>query len=130
MELVGLTQTQDLYPNQISSSMEQRVAIARAFAVNPDLLLMDEPYGQLDVKLRFYLEDELVRIWQEFKNTVIFITHNVEEAVYIAERVLVLTNKPTTIKEEIPIDLPRPRDYLDKDFVALREHVTEAIRWW
>lgn len=91
---------------------------------------MDEPYGQLDVKLRFYLEDELVRIWQEFKNTVIFITHNVEEAVYIAERVLVLTNKPTTIKEEIPIDLPRPRDYLDKDFVALREHVTEAIRWW
>ncbi len=130
MDLVGLTQCQDLYPNQISSSMEQRVAIARAFAVNPDLLLMDEPYGQLDVKLRFYLEDELVRIWQEFKNTVIFITHNVEEAVYIAERVLVLTNKPTTIKEEILIDLPRPRDYLDKKFVDLREHVTEAIRWW
>ncbi|MFM9414006.1 ABC transporter ATP-binding protein [Peptococcus simiae] len=130
MKLVGLTQTADLYPNQISSSMEQRVAIARAFAVNPDLLLMDEPYGQLDVKLRFYLEDELVRIWQEFKNTVIFITHNVEEAVYIAERILVLTNKPTTIKEEIPIDLPRPRNYLDKEFVRLREHVTEAIRWW
>lgn len=130
MDLVGLTQCADLYPNQISSSMEQRVAIARAFAVNPDLLLMDEPYGQLDVKLRFYLEDELVRIWQEFKNTVIFITHNVEEAVYIAERVLVLTNKPTTIKEEIDIDLPRPRDYLDKHFVDLREHVTEAIRWW
>ncbi|MFP5527564.1 ABC transporter ATP-binding protein [Peptococcus simiae] len=130
MKLVGLTQTADLYPNQISSSMEQRVAIARAFAVNPDLLLMDEPYGQLDVKLRFYLEDELVRIWQEFKNTVIFITHNVEEAVYIAERILVLTNKPTTIKEEIPINLARPRNYLDKDFVHLREHVTEAIRWW
>ncbi len=130
MDLVGLTQCADLYPNQISSSMEQRVAIARAFAVNPDLLLMDEPYGQLDVKLRFYLEDELVRIWQEFQNTVIFITHNVEEAVYIAERILVLTNKPTTIKEEIPINLPRPRDYLDKNFVDLREHVTEAIRWW
>lgn len=130
MDLVGLTQCADLYPNQISSSMEQRVAIARAFAVNPDLLLMDEPYGQLDVKLRFYLEDELVRIWQEFQNTVIFITHNVEEAVYIAERVLVLTNKPTTIKEEIPINLPRPRDYLDKAFVDLREHVTESIRWW
>lgn len=130
MDLVGLTQCADLYPNQISSSMEQRVAIARAFAVNPDLLLMDEPYGQLDVKLRFYLEDELVRIWQEFKNTVIFITHNVEEAVYIAERILVLTNKPTTIKEEIPINLPRPRDYLDKDFVDLREHVTKSIRWW
>lgn len=130
MEIVGLTECADLYPNQISASMEQRVAIARAFAVNPDLLLMDEPYGQLDVKLRFYLEDELVRIWKEFKNTIIFITHNVEEAVYIAERVLVLTNKPTTIKTSIPIDLPRPRNYLDDDFVALRKEVTDAIKWW
>lgn len=130
MEIVGLTQCADLYPAQISSSMEQRVAIARAFAVNPDLLLMDEPYGQLDVKLRFYLEDELVRIWQEFKNTVIFITHNVEEAVYIAERILVLTNKPTTIKESIPIDLPRPRNALGEEFVALRKQVTDAIKWW
>lgn len=130
MRIVGLTECADLYPNQISASMEQRVAIARAFAVNPDLLLMDEPYGQLDVKLRFYLEDELVRIWKEFKNTIIFITHNVEEAVYIAERVLVLTNKPTTIKESIPIDLPRPRNYLDDEFVALRKRVTDAIKWW
>lgn len=130
MEIVGLTECANLYPNQISASMEQRVAIARAFAVNPDLLLMDEPYGQLDVKLRFYLEDELVRIWKEFKNTIIFITHNVEEAVYIAERVLVLTNKPTTIKTSIPIDLPRPRNYLDDDFVELRKKVTDAIKWW
>lgn len=130
MELVGLTQTQDLYPAQISSSMEQRVAIARAFATDPDLLLMDEPYGQLDVKLRFYLEDELVRIWSELHNTVIFITHNVEEAVYIAERILVLTNKPTTIKESIPINLPRPRDALADDFVELRNYVTDAIKWW
>ena len=130
MDIVGLTECADLYPNQISASMEQRVAIARAFAVNPDLLLMDEPYGQLDVKLRFYLEDELVRIWKEFKNTIIFITHNVEEAVYIAERVLVLTNKPTTIKTSIPIDLPRPRNYLDEDFVELRKQVTDAIKWW
>ena len=125
MDIVGLTECADLYPNQISASMEQRVAIARAFAVNPDLLLMDEPYGQLDVKLRFYLEDELVRIWKEFKNTIIFITHNVEEAVYIAERVLVLTNKPTTVKTSIPIDLPRPRNYLDDDFVELRKQVTD-----
>ena len=129
MDIVGLTECADLYPNQISASMEQRVAIARAFAVNPDLLLMDEPYGQLDVKLRFYLEDELVRIWKEFKNTIIFITHNVEEAVYIAERVLVLTNKPTTVKTSIPIDLPRPRNYLDDDFVELRKQVTDAIKW-
>lgn len=130
MKVVGLKQCEDLYPNQISSSMEQRVAIARAFAVNPDLLLMDEPYGQLDVKLRFYLEDELIRIWKEFKNTVLFVTHNIEEAVYVAERILILSNKPTTIKAEVIVDLPRPRNYLDPEFIKIRKQVTELIRWW
>ena len=130
IKLVGLTDCVDLYPIQISSSMEQRVAIARAFAVNPDLLLMDEPYGQLDVKLRYYLEDELIRIWQEFKTTVIFVTHNIEEAVYLAQRILVLSNKPTSIKAEIKVDLPRPRDFLDPEFVELRKKVTELIKWW
>jgi sulfonate transport system ATP-binding protein len=79
MDLVGLSDCTHLYPNQISSSMEQRVAVARAFATQPDLLLMDEPYGQMDVKLRSYLEDELIRLWQELKSTVIFVTHNIEE---------------------------------------------------
>lgn len=130
MNLVGLTDCADLYPNQISSSMEQRVAIARAFAVNPDLLLMDEPYGQLDVKLRFYLEDELIKIWQEFKTTVIFVTHNIEEAVYLAERILILSNKPTTIKAELTVDLPRPRDTVDTAFVDIRKKVTDLIKWW
>ncbi|MCR6544661.1 ABC transporter ATP-binding protein [Dehalobacterium formicoaceticum] len=130
MEVVGLTECADLYPNQISSSMEQRVAIARAFSVNPDLLLMDEPYGQLDVKLRFYLEDELIRIWKEFGNTVLFVTHNIEEAVYVAERILILSNKPTTIKAEVHVDLPRPRNYLDPEFIRIRKEVTELIRWW
>lgn len=130
MKVVGLTECADLYPNQISASMEQRVAIARAFAVNPDLLLMDEPYGQLDVKLRYYLEDELIRIWQEFKNTVLFVTHNIEEAVYVAERILVLSNKPTTIKAEVKVDLPRPRNFLDPEFIRIRKEVTELIRWW
>ena len=87
LNLVGLTDTQDLYPNQVSASMVQRITVARAFAVDPDLLLMDEPYGQLDVKLRYYLEDELVKLWQTLKSTVIFVTHNIEEAVYVAERV-------------------------------------------
>lgn len=130
MELVGLTDSMNLYPNQISSSMEQRVAIARAFAVNPDLLLMDEPYGQLDVKLRYYLEDELVRIWKELKSTVIFVTHNIEEAVYIAERILILSNKPTTVKSEVKVDLPRPRDFRDPAFVEIRKQVTDLIKWW
>jgi sulfonate transport system ATP-binding protein len=130
LDLVGLTSCADLYPNQISSSMEQRVAISRAFATNPHLLLMDEPYGQLDVKLRYYLEDELTRIWRELKSTVIFVTHNIEEAVYVAERILVLSNKPTTIKAEVVIDLPRPRNYLDPEFIRIRKEVTDLIRWW
>ena len=130
LNLVGLTDTQDLYPNQVSASMVQRITVARAFAVDPDLLLMDEPYGQLDVKLRYYLEDELVKLWQMLKSTVIFVTHNIEEAVYVAERVLVLSNKPTRIKAEVKVDLPRPRNLIDPEFIALRKQVTELIRWW
>ena len=130
LDLVGLSDTADLYPNQVSASMEQRIAVARAFAVDPDLLLMDEPYGQLDVKLRYYLEDELVRLWKTLGATVIFVTHNIEEAVYVAERILVLSNKPTTIKAEVKVDLPRPRSLIDPRFVEIRKQVTELIRWW
>jgi len=130
MGLVGLSDTAYLYPNQISASMMQRMTVARAFVVDPDLLLMDEPYGQLDVKLRFYLEDELVKLWQTLKSTVIFVTHNIEEAVYLAERILVLSNKPTKIKTEVKVDLPRPRSLVDPKFVEIRKRVTELIRWW
>ena len=130
ISLLGLEDWRDVYPKDLSVSMEQRVVIGRAFAVNPDLLLMDEPYGQLDVKLRFYLEDELVNIWKKLNSTVLFVTHNIEEAVYVAERILVLTNKPTKIKAEIPVDLPRPRNLIDPKFVELRKQVTELIRWW
>ncbi|HEX5681108.1 MAG TPA: ATP-binding cassette domain-containing protein, partial [Desulfobacterales bacterium] len=130
LNLVGLTDTQDLHPNQVSASMVQRITVARAFAMDPDLLLMDEPYGQLDIKLRYYLEDELIRIWSELKSTVLFITHNIEEAVYLGQRILVLSNKPAKIKEEIIVDLPRPRKFDDPEFVKIREHVTESIRWW
>lgn len=130
MELVGLSSCADLYPNQVSASMMQRIAVSRAFAVQPDLLLMDEPYGQLDVKLRYYLEDELVNLWKTLGSTILFVTHNIEEAVYVAERILVLTNKPTTVKAEIRVDLPRPRKLTDPRFVELRKEVTELIRWW
>jgi NitT/TauT family transport system ATP-binding protein len=94
------------------------------------LLLMDEPYGQMDIKLRFYLEDEVIRLWKELGNTVIFITHNIEEAVYLAERIIILTNKPTTIKEDLKVDLPRPRDVTDPEFIKIRQYVTEQIKWW
>jgi len=130
LELVGLKPFRRNFPQELSSSMEQRVVIARNFALNPDLLLMDEPYGQLDIKLRYYLEDELIRIWNELKSTVLFITHNIEEAVYLGQRILVLSNKPAKIKEEIIVDLPRPRRFDDPAFVKIREHVTESIRWW
>lgn len=130
IELVGLSKFRKYYPRQLSASMEQRVVIARNFALKPDLLLMDEPYGQLDIKLRYYLEDELIRIWSHVGCTVLFITHNIEEAVYLAERILVLSAKPTTIKEEILVDLPRPRQFDDPKFVGIRDHVTEVIKWW
>lgn len=128
--MVGLEEFRAYYPDQLSASMLQRVVIARAFAVQPELLIMDEPYGQLDISLRFRLEDELIRLWRETGTTVIFITHNIEEAVYLSERILVLTNKPTKIKKEIVNPLPWPRDVTAEDFVEIRNHVTDLIKWW
>ena len=130
MEMVGLTKYAKFYPSQLSASMLQRVVIARAFAVEPELLLMDEPYGQLDLQLKYHLEDELIALWKKTGTTVIFITHNIEEAVYLSDRILVLTNKPTKIKESIDNNLPRPRKVSDPDFVELRNKVTELIKWW
>lgn len=130
MEIVGLTKYANYYPRQLSASMLQRVVIARAFAVQPELLLMDEPYGQLDLQLKYHLEDELISLWERTGTTVIFITHNIEEAVYLSDRILVLTNKPTKIKQSLSNDLPRPRKVSDPDFIKLRNEVTELIKWW
>ena len=112
MEIVGLTKYAKYYPRQ------------------PELLLMDEPYGQLDLQLKYHLEDELLNLWRKTGTTVIFITHNIEEAVYLSDRVLVLTNKPTKIKCSLDNDLPRPRKVSDPDFIKLRNEVTELIKWW
>ena len=130
IKMVGLEKYRNYYPSQLSASMLQRVVIARAFAIEPDLLLMDEPYGQLDLILKYKLEDELLAMWEELKTTVIFITHNIEEAVYLSDRIIVLSNKPTKIKTVITNDLPRPRKVSDPAFVALRNTVTELIKWW
>lgn len=130
LEIVGLSDFRNYYPYQLSASMLQRVVIARAFAVKPELLLMDEPYGQLDIDLRYRLEDELIKLWEKTKVTVVFITHNVEEAVYLSERLMVLTNKPTKVKEILDNKLPRKRDVTSEDFIALRNQVTELIKWW
>jgi len=130
LRMVNLQDYRNYYPNQLSISMIQRVVIARAFATQPQLLIMDEPYGQLDLELRYRLEGDLLELWKRTGTTVIFITHNIEEAVYLGERVMVLTNKPATIREEIMVDIPRPRDFSDPEFVKIRNHVTEMIKWW
>lgn len=130
MEMVNLTKFRKYYPRQLSASMLQRVVIARAFATKPDLLLMDEPYGQLDLNLKYHLEDELIKLWEQLKTTVIFITHNIEEAVYLSDKIMVLTNKPTKIKTSMVNELPRPRKVTDTEFVKLRNEVTDMIKWW
>ena len=130
LKMLGLEEFRNFYPHQLSVSTAQRIIIGRAFIMHPDLLLMDEPYGQMDIKLRFYLEDEVIRLWKTLGSTVVFITHNIEEAVYLADRVLILTNKPATIKEEIQIDLPRPRNVVDEKFIKYRQYITEQIKWW
>ncbi len=130
LKLLGLEEFRKSYPRELSVSAEQRVIIGRAFSTYPDLLLMDEPYGQMDIKMRFYLEDEVLKLWKEFGSTVIFITHNIEEATYLAERVLILTNKPATIKENLEINLPHPRDVTSPEFIEIRRHITDAIKWW
>lgn len=130
LNLLGLQKFRKQYPHQLSVSSEQRIVIGRSFAMHPDLLLMDEPYGQMDIKMRFYLEDEVVRLWKTFNSTVIFITHNIEEAVYLADKIIILTNKPAKIKEELYIDMPRPRDITSEKFINIRKHVTDQIKWW
>ncbi len=130
LEIIGLQDYRKYYPKQLSVSMLQRTVIARAFATYPELLLMDEPYGQLDLDLRFKLEDELIKLWEKTKTTVLFITHNVEEAVYLGERIMVLTNKPTKVKEILDCNLSRPRDVTAHNFVDVRNQVTDLIRWW
>lgn len=130
LEIVGLKEYRKYYPRQLSVSMLQRTVIARAFATYPELLLMDEPYGQLDLDLRFKLEDELLKLWKKTGTTVIFITHNVEEAVYLGERIMILTNKPTKVKTILDCELSHPRDVADERFIRLRNQVTELIRWW
>lgn len=130
MEMVNLTKFRKYYPRQLSASMLQRVVIARAFATKPDLLLMDEPYGQLDLNLKYHLEEELIKLWEQLKTTVIFITHNIEEAVYLSDKIMVLTNKPTKIKTSMINELPRPRKVTDTEFVKLRNEVTDLIKWW
>jgi ABC-type nitrate/sulfonate/bicarbonate transport system ATPase subunit len=125
IKLVGLDGFEEYFPKQISGGMKQRVAIARAYATNPDLLLMDEPFGHLDAQTRYLMQIEIMRIWEKEKKTVAFITNNIEEAVYLATRIIVFSKLPASLKGEYKIDLPRPRDLTSQEFLKIRAEITE-----
>lgn len=135
IDLVNLEGFEDAYPHELSGGMKQRVGIARVLANEPDVLLMDEPFGSLDAQTRNIMQKELLRIWKQTKTTVIFVTHSVDEAVYLSDRIIVLTARPGSVKKIIPVTLPRPRDRAGKEFAKIRhdvlyelgEEVTKAI---
>ncbi len=120
IRIVGLGGFENFYPHQISGGMKQRVSIARAFATDADLILMDEPFVSLDQPTRERMQQEVLDIWKNLRRTIIFVTHNLEEAVFLGDRVITLSQKPTKIKADIKIDLPRPRDPLSQDFTEIR----------
>jgi len=128
LKLVHLAQFQDSYTHQLSGGMRQRVALARALATEPDVLLMDEPFAALDAQTRDLLHDELERIWAETGRTIIFVTHNVREAVRLGDRVALITFRPGRVKTEFPIDLPRPRHLEDVDVARAARNILDELR--
>lgn len=127
IDLVGLTGFEQSYPGQLSGGMKQRVGIARAYTANPEILILDEPFGQLDAQTRYAMEDEILRTWEQEKKTVIFVTNNIEEAVYLGDRIILLEKCPTSVKEIYEIDLPRPRNMMDEAFMELRTRISDHM---
>ena len=127
IDLVGLSGFEKSFPIQLSGGMRQRVGIARVYCNEPEVMLMDEPFGHLDAQTRYLMQQELERIWETEKRTIVFVTNNIEEALYLADRILVMTNCPATIKQEFKISLPRPRDYTDPEFLRLRREITSIV---
>jgi ABC-type nitrate/sulfonate/bicarbonate transport system ATPase subunit len=127
INLVGLQGFENSFPSQLSGGMKQRVGIARAYCIEPRVMLMDEPFGALDAQTRYLMQEELQRIWQAEKRTIVFVTNNIEEALYLADRIIVLSNCPATVKKEYVIDLPRPRKYVSPEFLSLRKEITSII---
>ena len=127
ISIVGLEKFKDARINELSGGMKQRVGIARALVNHPDVLLMDEPFGALDAQTRNLMQAGLIKILDKTDQTIIFITHSVDEAVYLSDRIVVLTKRPAKIKEIIEIPWPRPRDRASPDFTALRKHILDEL---
>jgi NitT/TauT family transport system ATP-binding protein len=131
-EMVGLTGFERSYPYQLSGGMQQRAGLARALALEPDILLMDEPFGSLDAQTREILQDELLRIYQQEPRTMVFITHSIEEAIALGDRIVVLTARPARVRDTILVDIPRPRTVASvvahPRFVELRDHCWRLLR--
>ncbi|MFB6091367.1 MAG: ABC transporter ATP-binding protein [Halobellus sp.] len=127
LDLVGLSDFADAYPKELSGGMKQRVGIARALAVDPEILLADEPFGSVDAQTRDMLHEELLRIWSETEKTVLFVTHDVEEAVKLSDRVVVMAADPGRVREVVPVDLDRPRERTDPAFGEYVERIRDLI---
>ena len=127
IDLVVLQGFESAYPAQLSGGMKQRVGIARAYAVNPKILIMDEPFGQLDAQTRYQMEDEILKIWEKEKRTVIFVTNNIEEALYLGDRIILLEKRPAAIRETFDISLQRPRDMMDEKFINKRTEISDKM---
>jgi NitT/TauT family transport system ATP-binding protein len=131
LNMVGLTGFERAYPSQLSGGMKQRVAIARALAYNPAILLMDEPFGALDAQTRGLMQELLLKVWAESRTTILFVTHDVDEAIFLADRVYVMTARPGRVRREIEVTLPRPREYeveLTEPFLAIKREIAHLIR--
>jgi len=128
LKMVGLERFEGRYPHELSGGMKQRVAIARALVNHPRALLMDEPFGALDAQTRNIMQSELLRIWQDEKNTVVFVTHSVDEAIYLADRIVIMSARPGKIKDIIDITLPRPRNRTSSEVNCIRDRILSDLR--